>query len=99
MKISFSKTTATLLAASLVMAAGAAMAQTSQPTKTSTPAAPVPKVSTTPDKPLGIPSSAEAPADSKTATMVKTKLLKPSELNEKAPATFKVKFTTSAGDF
>jgi peptidyl-prolyl cis-trans isomerase A (cyclophilin A) len=45
------------------------------------------------------PAAATPTPAAKTATVVKTKLLDPKSLNEKAPATFQVKFTTTAGDF
>ena len=41
-------------------------------------------------------SQGDAP---KTATLVKSKLLDPKALNEKAPETFRVKFETTKGDF
>src|SRR5512140_587192 len=47
----------------------------------------------------GAEDTKPAPAPAKVATVVKTKLLKPAELNEKAPETFKVKFVTTKGDF
>lgn len=75
---------AVVLTACALSLATATMAQTSQP-------ATKPKAEA--DKPGG------KPATEKVATVVKTKLLKPAELKETAPATFQVKFETSAGDF
>jgi peptidyl-prolyl cis-trans isomerase A (cyclophilin A) len=90
--ISISKRTlqAVALAACALSLATAAMAQTSQPASKPTPAT---------DKAGGKPATTPAPVPEKVATVVKTKLLKPAELKETAPATFQVKFETSAGDF
>lgn len=50
------------------------------------------------EEPAGA-SSASAPAAPTSAEAAMTKLLTPSQLNEKAPETFRAKFTTSKGDF